>query len=111
MTQEESLLWEIEKRGGSITTHELMTLGIMQYQARLKGLREKLALQGITLTEGQPIKGQKKNFLYKLVNPFVKSREAFSANPASETSPGMEGAKTAQGIFYKEKERTPWDFA
>ena len=44
-------------------------------------------------------------------NPFVKSREAFSANPASETSPGMEGAKTAQGIFYKEKERTPWDFS
>lgn len=67
MTQEESLLWAIESRGGRINTHELMTLGIMQYQARLKGLREKLALKGITLTEGLPVDGKKRCFEYKIL--------------------------------------------
>jgi len=67
MTQEELLLWEIEKRGNRITTHELMTLGVMQYQARLKGLREKLWRKGWTLTNGEPILGQKKNFIYRLI--------------------------------------------
>lgn len=67
MTQEELLLYEIEKRGGSINTYDLMKLGIMQYQARLKGLREKLALKGEILTEGIPVKGQKRCFLYRLI--------------------------------------------
>ena len=69
MTQEEALLWEIERRGNRITTRELMTLGIMQYQARLKGLREKLQRRGWLLTTGQPIIGQRKNYLYELVKP------------------------------------------
>lgn len=67
MTQEELILWEIERRGGSITSFDLMSLHIGQYQARLKGLREKLALKGIVLTEAIPISGQKRNFIYKLV--------------------------------------------
>lgn len=67
MTQVEKLLWEIEKRGNAITTHDLMTLGIMQYQTRLKELREKLALKGVVLTEGIKIEGQKKNFLYRII--------------------------------------------
>lgn len=79
MTQEEKLFYEIERRGGSITTHELMTLGIMQYQARLKGLREKLALKGITLTEGLPVEGQKRNFIYKIIKPGPVQRELFAA--------------------------------
>lgn len=66
MTQEEKLLWEIEKNGGRITTHELLTLRISQYQARMKGLREKLALQGKILTEAEPIIGQKGNFMYRI---------------------------------------------
>ena len=70
MTQEEILLSEIERRGGSITTYDLMNLHISQYQARLKGLREKLARKGITLTEGIPIERQKKNFMYRLLKPF-----------------------------------------
>lgn len=67
MTQEERLLYEIERRGNRITTYELMTLGIMQYQARLKGLREKLREKGWTLTEGQPVIGKKRCFLYELI--------------------------------------------
>lgn len=69
MTQKEIILFEIDRRGGSITTHELMNLHISQYQARLKSLREKLALKGITLTEAEPIIGQKRNFMYKILKP------------------------------------------
>ena len=48
-------------------------------------------------------------YFYRL----VKSREAFSANPARETSPGMEGALRAQGVLFgsEKKDRTPWDFS
>ena len=69
MTQEEILLHEIEKRGRSINTYDLMSLHISQYQARLKGLREKLALKGIILTGGEPIIGQKRNFMYRILKP------------------------------------------
>ncbi len=69
MTQEEALLYEIQKRGNRITTYELMRLGILQYQARLKGLREKLAKKGWILTTGEPIIGQKKCFMYRLIMP------------------------------------------
>ena len=79
MTQEAKLLYEIEKRGNRITTWELMTLGFAQYQARLKGLREKLALKGWTLTEAQPIKGQRKNNLYELIKPNPHQHEMFAA--------------------------------
>lgn len=79
MTQEERLLYEIEKRGNRITTHELMTLGIMQYQARLKGLREKVALRGWILTEGQPVEGKKRCFLYELIKPKAEQLQMFAA--------------------------------
>lgn len=69
MTQEEQLLHAIEIRGNRITTYELMTLGIMQYQARLKGLREKLREKGWILTEGQPVIGKKRCFMYELRKP------------------------------------------
>lgn len=68
MTQEDMLLYEIEKRGGFITTWDLMKLGISQYQARLKGLREKLAVKGVILTRGNPVAGQKRNFLYRIIH-------------------------------------------
>lgn len=71
MTQEEQLLYEIERRGNRITTNELMPLGVMQYQARLKSLREKLATKGWKLTEAEPIIGQKGNFLYRLIKPLT----------------------------------------
>ena len=77
MTQEEAILFEIEKRGGSITSFDLIGLHIGQYQARLKGLREKLATQGIKLTQALPIKGQKRNFLYMIVKP-AKQIEMFA---------------------------------
>jgi len=79
MTQSEQLLYEIERRGGSITTHDLMGLRISQYQARLKGLREKLALKGWTLTEGQPIEGKKRCFLYRLIKPKDEQLELFGS--------------------------------
>lgn len=79
MTQEEQLLYEIERRGGAITTYDLMGLRISQYQARLKGLREKLLLKGFVLTEGIPIKGQKKNFLYRIIKPEDRQLEFFAA--------------------------------
>ena len=69
MTQEEIILTAIERLGGRITTFELMDLRIGQYQSRLKGLREKLSEKGIILTEGQPIHGQRRNFLYQILNP------------------------------------------
>ncbi|GEM_PF-3974679 len=77
MTQEEVLLQEIERRGGSINTYELMNLHISQYQSRLKGLRERLAAKGITLTEGEPVKGLKRCFAYRLIKPPVQ-RELFN---------------------------------
>jgi len=69
MTQEEIILSELERRGGSITTYELMNLHISQYQSRLKGLREKLAEKGIILTQGEPVLGQKRCFLYRIIRP------------------------------------------
>lgn len=71
MTQEEILLEAIEQRGGRITTFELMNLQprISQYQARLKGLREKLASKGWVLTEGEPVLNQKRCYLYRLIKP------------------------------------------
>lgn len=79
MTQEEILLSEIEKRGGRITTYELMKFGIMQYQARLKGLREKLALKGWILTEGEKVLNQKRCFMYRLIKPGPQQLEMFAA--------------------------------
>jgi RNA binding exosome subunit len=67
MTQEEKIYYEIERRGNRITSYELMTLGIMQYQARMKGLREKLAKKNIILTEAEPIINQKRNYLYRII--------------------------------------------
>ena len=81
MTQEEKLLYAIESRGGRITTYELNTLGVMQYQARLKGLREKLALKGWVLTEAEPIQGQKKNFMYWLIKPNLDKQLDLISNP------------------------------
>lgn len=78
MSQIENLLYEIERRGGRINTHELMTLGISQYQRALKQLREKLACQGKTLTEGQPIVGKKRCFEYKILKP-NQQHEMFGA--------------------------------
>ena len=69
MHQEDALLWEIEKRGGRITTFELMDLHISQYQARLKGLREKLLKKNWILTEAEKISGYKRNYLYRLIKP------------------------------------------
>jgi hypothetical protein len=66
MTQEEKILYEIEKRGGRITTHELMGLNISQYQARLKGLREKLAKKGVILSPAIPHKLLKDCYVYTL---------------------------------------------
>ena len=66
MTQHERILWQMERLGGRITTFELMELRIGQYQARLKELREKLSIKGWTLTEAEPIQGQRKNFMYRL---------------------------------------------
>ena len=83
MTQEEKLLYEIDRRGGRINTFELMGLGISQYQARLKGLREKLAMKGIVLTEGQAIADRKRCFEYKILRP---------AQPLN-----LFGAETAEG--------------
>jgi len=75
MTQEEVILYEIEIRGGSITTYDLMGLRISQYQARLKGLREKLAMKGWVLTSAEPITGQRKNNLYRLIKPTDRQAE------------------------------------
>ena len=88
MTQEELLLYEIEKLMGRITTHELMTLGIMQYQARLKGLREKLARKGITLTDGEPVLNQKRCFMYRIIKPINRDTQIdlFQVN---QYSPGL----------------------
>ena len=77
VTQIEKLLFEIEKLGGSITSYELMKI-CGQYQARLKELREKLALQGRTLTQAIPIKGQKRNFSYKLIKPQPEQLQLFN---------------------------------
>lgn len=80
MNEKEKLLWEIEKRGGSITTYDLHGPGMpLQYQRVLKELREKLRMKGITLTEGIPVHGQKRNFLYKIIKPF--SQELFTFIP------------------------------
>lgn len=73
MTQAEVLLWEIEKRGNRITSRELMTCGVLQYQARLKELREKLLEKGWELTFGEKIEGQKGNFMYRLIKPPTQS--------------------------------------
>ena len=77
MTQVQLLLYEIEKRGGSITTFDLMKLGISQYQARLKTLRERLAETGFTLTFGKPVQGYKRNFEYRILGP-QKQGELFN---------------------------------
>lgn len=70
MNEKEKLLWEIERRGGRITTHELHQPGMpLQYQRALKELREKLALRGWVLTEGQAIQGRRRNYLYRLIKP------------------------------------------
>jgi len=79
VTQEELLLYEIEKRNGSITTYDLMDLHISQYQARLKGLREKLALKGEILTEGIKLEGYRRNFIYHLIKPKQQQIEMFAA--------------------------------
>ena len=65
------LLWEIESRGGRITTHELLNLNprIGQYQRALKQLRERLALKGWTLTKAEEIEGQPGSFMYRLIKP------------------------------------------
>lgn len=72
MTQEELLLYEIERRGGSINTYELRNI-CCQYQARLFGLRRKLAEKGIILTEGEPVKGLRRCFSYRLIKPPVQT--------------------------------------
>lgn len=79
-TQEEIILSELERRGGSITTYDLMDLHISQYQARLKGLREKLNLKGWILTEAEPILDQKGNNLYRLIKPHKKQGSLFPQN-------------------------------
>lgn len=78
MNQEETILEAFERAGGSLTTYDLTRPGMpLQYQARLKGLREKLAAKGITLTEAIPIEGQRKNFMYRLIRP-VQQMEMFN---------------------------------
>ena len=71
MSQElNNLLYEIERRGGSITTYELRAPGMpAQYQRALKQLRERLALKGWTLTFAENIEGQKRNKNYRLIKP------------------------------------------
>lgn len=79
MTQEELILEAFERAGGSLTTFELVKTGVLQYQARLKGLREKLAEKGVVLTEAEPIEGQRKNFLYRIIRP-TPPKELFKFN-------------------------------
>lgn len=62
MTQHEQILYAMRRRGNRITTWELLSLRIGQYQARLKELREK----GYQISEAQPIEGQPGNNLYVL---------------------------------------------
>lgn len=78
MSQVEQLLYEIERRGNRITTYELMGLRVSQYQRVLGELRERLAEKGITLTEAEPIEGQRRNFMYRLIKP-SKQQELFVA--------------------------------
>lgn len=63
MTQHEALISEIEKRGGSITTAEILELRphISQYGRVIKDLREK----GYVIL-CKPILNQKKNNLFTL---------------------------------------------
>lgn len=69
MRELERLLWHIESLGGRITTRELMDIRIYQYQRALKQLREKLILKNWVLTEAEPIPGQRRNFMYRLIKP------------------------------------------
>lgn len=69
MTQEEIILYEIERRGGRITTFELMSLHISQYQRAMKVLRGRLAQKGWVLTEAQKIENQPRNNMYCLIKP------------------------------------------
>lgn len=74
MKELETLLYEIEKRGNRITSYELKEPGMpLQYQRALKQLRERLALKGWELTFGEKIKGQKGNFMYRLIKPPTQS--------------------------------------
>lgn len=52
----------MEKRGGRITTFELLDMRISQYQARFFELREK----GYDISEAIPIHNQQGNFEYVL---------------------------------------------
>ena len=87
MTQEHQILYALEARGGTITTYELLALGIAQYQARIKSLREHLALKGWLLTDAEPILGQKKNFMYRLIKPTNKQMDLIPKihDPSVET--------------------------
>lgn len=63
------LLWEIEKRGNRITTYDLNKIGSMQYQRDLGELRVEVAKRGWTLTYKEPIEGQRRNNMYRLIKP------------------------------------------
>lgn len=84
------MLYEIERRGGSVTTYDLISLHISQYQSRLKGLREKMAENGWTLTEAEPVEGQKRNFLYWLIKLGVQRELCFlESSGAKGASPSL----------------------
>lgn len=112
MSQADKLL-EVLSDGEPHRTDEILDkvyggehLGLARIGARVHDLKNR----------GQKIEGwtdpdHKTLYWYQLENP-AKSREAISANPARETSPGMEGALRAQGVLFgsEKKVRTPWDF-
>lgn len=62
MTQLEKVIWEMRKRGGRITTWELLDLHFAQYQRVLSDLRKR----GYNISEAQPIEHQPGNFLYAM---------------------------------------------
>lgn len=63
MTQHELIIYEMQKRGGQISTFELRVI-CCQYQTRLKELREE---KGYEISPAIRIKGQKGNNLYRLL--------------------------------------------
>lgn len=73
MNQHESLLWEMERRGGSISTGEILQINprIAQYNRVINDLRKK-----DFVISCNPIIGQRGNNLFTLIHDPRKSRHA-----------------------------------
>lgn len=77
MNQHEALLWEMERRGGSITTGEILQLRppIAQYNRVISDLRKR-----DFVISCEPIKNQQNNNLFKLLHDPRKIHHAEQLN-------------------------------